>query len=465
VRDERVFISSVMHDFEPQRAAVKAAVNLLGMRPVMAEDFPAKSHSSQVACLEGVALSNIMVLVLGPRYGFVAASGKSVTEEEFDEARRRGIPVLTFLQKGDREADQEAFIGRLRSYEKGYHMPSYSTPQALKDLVVQALNDHFENGDKRTLDAAGASAALGRHSWGSARPAEYSVWLGAVILPTRHEQLISIRQLGSAEFQNGILREVVYGTTAVFGPEQVERVEKEESTIFKQEGQRGPITYAATLRELGQVSEAISRMDKDVGRISDSHKGLATEDSVQSIAGESKANTRQIESLTTEIDSLKKSAQEKGERLGDMRNSITAFEFLEYFDGAVLTTGVHEEEGESYVRMLVITPETAVMYRIQMGREPDPDLLQTIRTAVKESSPQFMFVNESPLLSRTSHHAIWQEASAVLNNPTGFVDKLKWPFGSRFDLVIRNPPYNYHSWKELQTAIADKPTMFTGEKE
>lgn len=241
MRDERVFISSVMRDFEPQRAAAKAAVNLLGMRPVMAEDFPAKSHSSQIACLEGVALSNIMVLVLGPRYGFVAASGKSVTEEEFDEARRRGVPVLTFLQKGDREADQESFIRRLRSYEKGYHMPSYSTPQELKDLVVQALNDYFGNSDKRTLDAAGASVALERHSWGSTRLAEHSVWMGAVLLPTRHEQLISIRQLGSTEFQNGILREAVYGTTAIFGPEQVERIEKEESTVFKQEGQMGPI--------------------------------------------------------------------------------------------------------------------------------------------------------------------------------------------------------------------------------
>src|SRR5690606_36103382 len=77
------------------------------------------------------------------------------------------------------------------------------------------------------------------------RPDEFSAWLGAVILPSRRVQLISIRQLGSIEFQNGILREVVYGPKPIFGPEQVERVEKEESTIFIQRGQRRPIASLA----------------------------------------------------------------------------------------------------------------------------------------------------------------------------------------------------------------------------
>ena len=39
----RVFISSVMRDFEAEREAARAAVESLRLQPVMAEDFGARS--------------------------------------------------------------------------------------------------------------------------------------------------------------------------------------------------------------------------------------------------------------------------------------------------------------------------------------------------------------------------------------------------------------------------------------
>ena len=95
----RVFISSVMRDFGHVRSAAREAISSLRQQPVMAEDFGAQPVSSQTACLDGVRSSDIYVGIFGERYGYVAKSGLSATEEEFDEARKQGLPILCFEQQ------------------------------------------------------------------------------------------------------------------------------------------------------------------------------------------------------------------------------------------------------------------------------------------------------------------------------------------------------------------------------
>jgi len=81
---------------EAERGAVKRAVERLGHAPIMAEDFGARSSSPQVACLGGVRESDLVILVLGSRYGVPQAGGVSATHEEILEARNRK-PILVFL--------------------------------------------------------------------------------------------------------------------------------------------------------------------------------------------------------------------------------------------------------------------------------------------------------------------------------------------------------------------------------
>ena len=242
MKDRRVFISSVMDGFADQRAAAKAAVELLGLQPIMAETFGARSYSSQQACLEGVEESAVVVLILGRRYGFVARSRKSVTEEEFDRARESGLPVLVFLENGDREAEQEAFVQRISSYEEGYHRVTFTTPAELKDEVVKALNIQVGAGAQPTLDTAGAIAVLDRLKWGDRRERDRGPWLGGIILPTRQQRYVSPIKLGDKGFQRNIQKEAVYGEFAIFDSEHgVKPEETEESTIFVQSGDRGAI--------------------------------------------------------------------------------------------------------------------------------------------------------------------------------------------------------------------------------
>ena len=79
----KVFISSLVSGFGPFRAAARRAVETLRHTPVMAEDFGAMPSSPQVACLQGVRQSDIVVLVLAKGYGPVQLGwGLSATDEK-----------------------------------------------------------------------------------------------------------------------------------------------------------------------------------------------------------------------------------------------------------------------------------------------------------------------------------------------------------------------------------------------
>ena len=252
--EKRIFVSSVVKGFADKRAAAKAGVEVLRMKPVMCEDFGAQPHSSQYACLEGVKESDGVALVLGARYGFIAKSGKSVTEEEFDCARERGMPVLVFLEKTDLESDQAAFVQRLKSYEEGYNMAFFDSVTELKDQVIRALHDQFGGGAKPALDLAGAKAHLDRCGWGARPSRDSGPWLGAVVLPARQQRYVSHVTLGQKAFQDSVHREAVFGAAAIFDTEHaVKRRDTEDSVVFEQQGDHSTMLASLEVRSDGML--------------------------------------------------------------------------------------------------------------------------------------------------------------------------------------------------------------------
>src|SRR3954453_18971198 len=112
----KFFISSLISGFEPYRAAVAGVVKALRHESVMAEDFGALPSSPQIACLDGVRQSDLVLLILGENYGAVQPSGVSATHEEFIEAKDRK-QVLAFVQEGiTREARQAAFVQEVQAW-------------------------------------------------------------------------------------------------------------------------------------------------------------------------------------------------------------------------------------------------------------------------------------------------------------------------------------------------------------
>jgi hypothetical protein len=106
----KVFISSLITGMESLRAAAKEAVSQLGHDPVMAEDFGVRPNSPQVACLDGLRKSGLVILILGEDYGTIQSTGLSATYEEYREAKNRH-PVIAFVQEGvQRKGEQAAFV-------------------------------------------------------------------------------------------------------------------------------------------------------------------------------------------------------------------------------------------------------------------------------------------------------------------------------------------------------------------
>ena len=137
---DSVFISSVMTGFEEVRARAAAGVEKIGMHPIMAERLPAVPEAPRRALLDEVSKSDIYLLLLGPRYGEPGDSGKSPTEEEYDEAVRRHRPVLVLIQAGDMEPEQQAFLERIRgSWEEGTTYDKFTDESEVAVTVAGAL--------------------------------------------------------------------------------------------------------------------------------------------------------------------------------------------------------------------------------------------------------------------------------------------------------------------------------------
>lgn len=141
--DMKVFISSLISGFEAERHAARRAVTSLRHEPVMAEDFSARPDSPQIACLQQLRESDVIVLVLGANYGFVPAdSAISATHQEYREAQKTKS-VLAFIQQGvTPDPEQSRFIEEVQAWEDGLFRAGFAGSEDLQDGITRALYDY-----------------------------------------------------------------------------------------------------------------------------------------------------------------------------------------------------------------------------------------------------------------------------------------------------------------------------------
>jgi hypothetical protein len=132
-----VFISSVRRGLEAERDALPGLISALGHVPSRFEDFTALPVPPRQACLAGVDAADIYLLVLGPNYGEpMPDTGLSPTEEEYNAAIRRGIPIVVLRRDGvEVEPRQEEFARRIGAYDAGRFRASFTTTA---DLLTKA---------------------------------------------------------------------------------------------------------------------------------------------------------------------------------------------------------------------------------------------------------------------------------------------------------------------------------------
>jgi len=212
----KIFISSVITGLEEYRAAAREAAESLRHTVIAAEDFGASPGSPQQVCLGGVREADVVVLLLGARYGIPQASGLSPTHEEYREARGTK-PVLVFVQTGvTPEPDEEKFIQEVSGWESGGYREAFDTPASLRAAVTGALHD-WElsqqagpvNEDELIARTAGLLPRRSTYSAGS--PLLHVAVAGAPA-----QQVIRPGDLDDAALHRDMEREALYGERPIF---------------------------------------------------------------------------------------------------------------------------------------------------------------------------------------------------------------------------------------------------------
>jgi len=94
----KVFISSTVKDLSDYRLAAKDAIIQIGGTPVLIEQLPAMGRRIDETINEQLTESDVVILLVGHRYGtIVSKTGKGWLEVEYEAIRQKKKPLLVFL--------------------------------------------------------------------------------------------------------------------------------------------------------------------------------------------------------------------------------------------------------------------------------------------------------------------------------------------------------------------------------
>ncbi|HAS6660373.1 TPA: DUF4062 domain-containing protein [Vibrio parahaemolyticus] len=96
-----VFVSSTCFDLGQVRSDIRDLIHTFGLESMLSEydSFPVSPDTDTISnCLRNVReKADIFVLIIGGRYGFQTENGKSITNLEYLEAKKKGIPIYVFV--------------------------------------------------------------------------------------------------------------------------------------------------------------------------------------------------------------------------------------------------------------------------------------------------------------------------------------------------------------------------------
>jgi hypothetical protein len=109
----QIFVSSTYKDLITARTKVIATILSLYHFPIGMEMYSADDDEQWQVIKETIDISDYYIVIIGHRYGSLTKEGISFTEKEFQYAKSKGIPILSFIRERDistipeeRETDQ-----------------------------------------------------------------------------------------------------------------------------------------------------------------------------------------------------------------------------------------------------------------------------------------------------------------------------------------------------------------------
>lgn len=151
----RVFVSSTLRELEPERTAVRRAIEALHLAPVMFE-LGARPHPPRDLYRAYLEQSDVFVGLYWESYGWVAPDEQiSGLEDEYRLAPV-SMPRLIYLKEPAERHDRlEELIARIRA-DDAVSYKSFSTPEELAELVAAdlatLLAERFDAARERRAD-------------------------------------------------------------------------------------------------------------------------------------------------------------------------------------------------------------------------------------------------------------------------------------------------------------------------
>lgn len=156
-----VFVSSTCFDLGQVRADIRELIQTFGLEPVLSEydSFPVSPDMDTISnCLMNVReKADIFILIVGARYGFQTENGKSITNLEYLEAKKKGIPIYVFVNssimnilpiwKNNPSADFSSHVENQKvlefvenvSHFKSNWVYKFDTAQDIKSALLQQI--------------------------------------------------------------------------------------------------------------------------------------------------------------------------------------------------------------------------------------------------------------------------------------------------------------------------------------
>ena len=210
----KAFLSSVIVGLESERNAAAEGASTLGYDVSRAEDYGASPLSPQQACLQGVWSADVVLLILGARYGYLQGSGLSATHEEYREARER-CPVLAFIQENvEREAAQNDFIHEVQQWGTGIYTEDFRDPDHLAQLVTRRL---YELDVARATGPVDPTDMLNRAEELIPRRSETNeAVLVVAVTGGPRQAILRPAEIEDSELGDAILKQALFGEPAIF---------------------------------------------------------------------------------------------------------------------------------------------------------------------------------------------------------------------------------------------------------
>ena len=154
----RIFVSSTLKELEPERRAVRAAIEQLRLAPVMFE-LGARPHPPRELYRAYLGQSDVFVGIYWQQYGWIAPGEEiSGLEDEYRLARGDMPKLIYVKQPAEREERLTELMSRIRDDGTASYTP-FTTAEDLAELISADLATLLAERFDASRAAAGGSGS------------------------------------------------------------------------------------------------------------------------------------------------------------------------------------------------------------------------------------------------------------------------------------------------------------------